>query len=445
MMFKQTLFSLLLTLIASTAFAAMSVDYCTFKGGAGKSYLEIYISIPRTEIEHHKIDEDWYGSVRFHVSIMHNESLLAEDAWKIDDREREAVNIDATQLIMDGRTYLLPPGGYDLVVYADDSLSSKVWEKEMQILVKPFDDNLLTMSGIELGSHIGKGGMIEQFDRGEFTFFPAPVKRFGGSRNFFYYYVEAYPPANASSPTEYTFKRNITDTAGKIHQLSDISMSAGPASFSSFDSVSLTDFKSGPYKLNISLSDAQNRSTNGSVSFTVFNAGKSWLFPELQMLDSTEALAELEAILFLLQPDLLENPGKMSADEVRTIINAFWANYSADPSNARKPLRTHFVQMLEETNLRFDTSSKKGYKTDQGRVFFNYGEPDHQEKHPMELETKPYEVWTYEQLEGGVIFVFVDRSGRGEFNLAHSTKRGEVNHFTWYEDYVVRVGARSRR
>jgi hypothetical protein len=44
---------------------------------------------------------------------------------------------------------------------------------------------------------------------------------------------------------------------------------------------------------------------------------------------------------------------------------------------------------------------------------------------------KPYEIWHYYNLQGGVIFVFGDRRGFGRFELLHSTLVGEIKDENW--------------
>ena len=48
--------------------------------------------------------------------------------------------------------------------------------------------------------------------------------------------------------------------------------------------------------------------------------------------------------------------------------------------------------------------SKVGWKTDRGRVYVLYGEPSEIEKFPNQMDQKPYEIWHYNDIEGGVYF-----------------------------------------
>ena len=49
----------------------------------------------------------------------------------------------------------------------------------------------------------------------------------------------------------------------------------------------------------------------------------------------------------------------------------------------------------------------------------------------MEVDKRPYEIWTYNNLEGGVIFIFADLQGFGEFEMIHSTYSKEIHNPGW--------------
>ncbi|MGE5457141.1 MAG: hypothetical protein ACM3RX_02180, partial [Methanococcaceae archaeon] len=66
-----------------------------------------------------------------------------------------------------------------------------------------------------------------------------------------------------------------------------------------------------------------------------------------------------------------------------------------------------------------------------GRVFIMYGDPGEIERNPNNSETVANETWTYYNMEGGVIFVFADLNGFGDYSLIHSTKKGELKDENW--------------
>jgi hypothetical protein len=69
---------------------------------------------------------------------------------------------------------------------------------------------------------------------------------------------------------------------------------------------------------------------------------------------------------------------------------------------------------VEYANENFSTN-RDGWETDRGRIYVLYGEPTDIERHPFEINSKPYEVWYYDHLNRR--FVFVDYTGFGDYEL----------------------------
>ena len=56
-----------------------------------------------------------------------------------------------------------------------------------------------------------------------------------------------------------------------------------------------------------------------------------------------------------------------------------------------------------------------GWQTDRGSVYITHGEPDLIDRRTFQLEGPPTEIWHYDRL--GLRFVFVDRTGYGDYRL----------------------------
>ena len=61
------------------------------------------------------------------------------------------------------------------------------------------------------------------------------------------------------------------------------------------------------------------------------------------------------------------------------------------------------------------------------------GEPDETQRFPNSGDSKPYEIWEYHQIEGGVEFDFIDLTGFNEYTLVNSTKHGEIKDESWQQ------------
>ena len=66
-----------------------------------------------------------------------------------------------------------------------------------------------------------------------------------------------------------------------------------------------------------------------------------------------------------------------------------------------------------------------------------YGEPTEIERYPNQIDTRPYEIWHFTEMEGGVYFIFADITGFSDYTLVNSTKRGELRDDNWQRRIVV--------
>jgi hypothetical protein len=89
------------------------------------------------------------------------------------------------------------------------------------------------------------------------------------------------------------------------------------------------------------------------------------------------------------------------------------------------------LRRVAHANQNYKVQNKEGWRTDRGRVYILYGEPDQITREPGAAGSKPYQTWSYFNIEKGVEFVFVDRLGNSDYQLVHSTKRGELQDEDW--------------
>jgi GWxTD domain-containing protein len=121
----------------------------------------------------------------------------------------------------------------------------------------------------------------------------------------------------------------------------------------------------------------------------------------------------------------------------REFIYNFWKDRDENPSDERNENYLSYTKRVNDSDARFTALGKQGWKSDRGRVFIVYGEPSEIERHPNETDSRPYEIWKYESIEGGVVFVFGDITGFNDFQLLHSTKRGELRDDYWQRRIAI--------
>ncbi len=120
-----------------------------------------------------------------------------------------------------------------------------------------------------------------------------------------------------------------------------------------------------------------------------------------------------------------------SLSSKREFLFQFWNKRDDIPATSVNEFKRVFLSRIEVANERFRTISSSGYKTDRGRIYTRLGDPDEIDRFPNETNSKPYEIWYYHQIEGGVYFVFGDYTGFSYYELLHSTMRGELYDPNW--------------
>ncbi|MDX1700930.1 MAG: GWxTD domain-containing protein, partial [Melioribacteraceae bacterium] len=120
-----------------------------------------------------------------------------------------------------------------------------------------------------------------------------------------------------------------------------------------------------------------------------------------------------------------------SLNAKREFLYLFWKKRDNIPATEVNEFKRAYFSRVTMAEQRYSALSNPGYRTDRGIVYIKFGEPDEIDRHPNETETKPYEVWYYNQIEGGVVFVFADLTGFNNYELLHSTKRGELQDPRW--------------
>ncbi len=124
----------------------------------------------------------------------------------------------------------------------------------------------------------------------------------------------------------------------------------------------------------------------------------------------------------------------------------FWTKRANDTINPYTICK-NYMRQVYEANALFRCGKQKGYNTEQGRVYLQYGKPSQVAAMYNEANTYPYEIWHYyrsfDQTEQRYVtnrrFVFVNNNLADNcFRLVHSDMRGEINNERWRYDVMKR-------
>jgi len=96
------------------------------------------------------------------------------------------------------------------------------------------------------------------------------------------------------------------------------------------------------------------------------------------------------------------------------IFQEFWKKQDPTPSTPGNEKMEEYYRRVRYANEQF-SGLRDGWETDMGRIYIIFGPPTDVERHPFDIDKKPYEYWYYYDLNRK--FLFVDEDGFGEYRL----------------------------
>jgi GWxTD domain-containing protein len=184
---------------------------------------------------------------------------------------------------------------------------------------------------------------------------------------------------------------------------------------SMFGSFEMDNFREGEYTLILMISDLNGK---------VLAEKEERLFVELSLLSllKTDYQNAIEQLRYIATSEEMERLKQAKEDERLQLWVDFWRSKDPTPQTAENEIQEEYYRRLRYANVNFSISKREGWKTDMGRIYIIYGHPDEVERHPFEMESKPYQIWYY--YKRNIEVVFVDKSGYGEYEIESIYERG---------------------
>ncbi len=421
-----------------------TVDHAVFRYDANHCQLEIYALIDRSYLATEPMQDGVQARYEITFQVLENDSTLIGDSWIRTDWVQADSLRSFGQKIPELVKYMIKPGDYRIAVRVVDQIAQKYLVEEYAVNVEAFSTEAIDISDIMLASRIEKS----ETDAGEFEHngllvLPNAERMFGVSNPQVFHYVEIYNLTQSDTAT-YWVDRAILDDRGAVLRRFDrlIREVPGP-NVVDVDAFSVATLRTGVYTLRIVATDiVTGTQATADRAFWVYRPNEEITFApridpgfDVDAMTEEEVELELNAIRYMLNDNVrtaIKDLDGMNAK--RTFLSRFWYSNDPDTTTTVNEFRTEYLRRLDLANSRYGTYQREGWSTDRGRVLLMHGEPDYIDDHPFDSETNgAWQVWEYHQIEGGVIYVFVDRNNLGEYTQVHSTKNGELNNPYWYE------------
>ncbi|MBN1299775.1 MAG: GWxTD domain-containing protein [Melioribacteraceae bacterium] len=431
-------------------------DYARFRYDTVSTYFEIYYSISEEDLKPVETAEAIGVSAVLQVIItdkISNQQLINKkynvNTTYATFSEAEESGKNLVGMI----SFLLPFGEYYLELKVQDQNdSARVKYLNEEIISRAYSFEQATISDLEFASRIVTESQNTNsiFYKNTIEVVPNPHNIFGKRLPILFYYAELYNLLSDTTSGDVYINKQVVNSLGeKVFEKTN-QVSRQNNSIVDVGALNISKYPTGSYKLMLSLLfQKTNKGVSSSKRFYIIN-------PDVK--DTSEEISKSLSVVtsefgVMSEEDCDELFGSVkyfgSSNEIdqyesldslnakRKFLFNFFIQRDPDPSTPENEFKQEVEERIDIIEGRYRSFTKTGVKTDRGRVYLIYGDPDEIEMHPNDYDRKPYEIWYYHSIEGGVIFVFGDLTGYSDYELLHSTKRGELRDDNWQRRIIA--------
>jgi len=428
-------------------------DYAQFGYDSLSNYIEFYYSFNQACLQYIDTDSADYveGILRIEISDSTSGKNIIDKQWIISNPITDTLELDRNLVGVIG--FVIDTGSYKVVVTGSDAnnaANNKIISENL--FIKPFLKSNTAISDIQLSSNIipGSENTSSIFYKNTYEVTPLPASVCGEKQPVLFYYSELYSLQFNPSQDDLRLDEMVINSRGQVVSAKSKKINKSIDSRVEVGMVKVHKLPTDTYTLLINLIDSvANYGVSSSKRFFVYNPSivpvdtfQATVSPVLSTTFGVMSEEELDDLFaksrYIANVSEQEKYQSLSTTEAkREFLYAFWKARDENPADERNEYFNNYMQRINTANERYSALGKDGWKTDKGRVYLIYGEPNEIDRHPNETDTRPYEIWFYESIEGGVSFVFGDLTGFNNYQLLHSTKRGEMRDDYWQRRITV--------
>lgn len=446
---KKLLWLLLTFLLSVVPKAQPLVDVAVFYNSRLEPYLECRLWIPRSWLTEEKVSDRTLGRKADVAWIFFKDGrVYSYDRYFLKD---EGEDTDTAAAVLDLKRYALPPGAYAVELVVTDVYSKKpdarfTWQDS--VWVQPADPKGCTFSHLDFLADVRKTSPEDSMARNGLLMTPQFHELFDDNNKILTFYTELYGARFALGEASKLLlrariKEFATDRYVRNLGMQEVKEAADLIPW--LGRLNVATLPAGHYVLEVEALGrngerlarvARYFEHRGSAASSLEELLESAPLLFMENVNNPDTLVEyircLRPIASPAEARIANNVLKSGDYQLmKRFVAAFWQNRNPeDPEAAFLEYRSRVTQ----AQIAFGRCKMRVYDTDRGRVFLQYGPPNHRAERPMEPNAWPYEIWQYYDLpnQKNRIFVFYDYiGGCNTYELLHSTALSERRNDQW--------------
>lgn len=446
-----------------------SLNFATFYSPADGTYVETYLSVNGQTVNYVRNESgNFQASIEVLMIFKQEERIATFRKYELKSPEvADTSFVDFS--FVDIQRIPLPVGKYTFEIKITDIHNAgKVFKGEVPLEIY-FNPDTVVVSGIQLVESYTKTTQESMLSKHGYDLVPRISTFFPPETNRLITYFEIYNTDKAFGVGQKFLSLIYIANHESGYRLPQFSkarrLDAQPViiQFNEFD---ITRLPSGNYDLMVEVRDRENKLLALNTLF--FQRSNPGYVPDFLSLDSLEAKSSfanrirkpdsLRQVIKSFRPiaadyeKIFIDQGLKTApvEVMQAYIYSFWKNRSeSDPESAFN----RYMEQVNKVQALFGTRYLKGYDTDRGRVYLQYGPPDAINENPFDAGaistlsdneinrgvggSVPYQIWHYYQIKNqrNRFFVFYNpHLVPGGYVLLHSDVQGELYNPMWQSE-----------
>ena len=301
----------------------------------------------------------------------------------------------------------IPEGKFEYVLNTSSGIKKGLIVQKIEVIKEMYK-----ISDLLLASNIRSDTTQSYLRKGNLIVVPHPSHQFDEHYSNLYVYYEIYDPPASSDSLEIIYKivNEAKKIIRKITRRVDKRFKTQAVNFG----VNIQGLESGAY---IFMVEVKNPNTQAiarkEIPFDIIKTAAEEI--------SYEGLPYYEEIEYFVTSEQYKYFQNLPKDGKAMFFERFWETHNYWEISGR----------FDHADKYYRQGDRPGYKTDRGRIYVKYGEPDEIERSIIEYyEARPYEHWQY---SNGAQFLFLDIRGTNEYTLVWTNVSGEQSQPTLYK------------
>lgn len=425
-------------------------SYSTFSSPQIGPYVETYITVVGESVKFLKnTNGKFQGTLDVTLLFKQNDSVKAIQKYNLKSRESDDSIIGRANFI-DQQRFVLANGVYDFEIQiADKNVNAKPYKWSQKISIDIPSDKI-AVSDIELLESYTKSQTRTILTKSGYDMLPYVSNFYPEQFNKLSFYCEIYNSKLAFATNE-KFVLNYyilsSETNAHLNEFGGLSIQTPAPVNVLLSSFKINNLPTGNYYLVVDVKDKSNalvatkrkffqRKNNkahiGLDDLSAVNTLNSFVANMTNKDSLIENIRSLRPIATDAEKAFIdENSRGVSIEILQQFFLNFWKSRNEQqPESAWK----YYKAEVKKVNKEFAAINLKGFDTDRGRVYLQYGPPDSRIVNSSDVGSYPYEMWQYFKIksQSNCIFIFYNPDYvSSNYKLLHSDVRGELSNPQW--------------